>query len=131
MAEVGQWYPDVGQVGSQHAALLSKVALNLGNSDFGLSQHDTEQLRVGVNLNLEKWRVFIRDVDSQTLVDWMKALTVLERDLSGFELGDRSPVIAFYRELKNRDAVPEGFVKWIRAHTTNRFLPYGNLFDRI
>jgi hypothetical protein len=40
-------------------------------------------------------------------------------------------VIAIVRELRHRGSYPKELTAWIKAHTTNRFLPYGSLADRL
>jgi hypothetical protein len=40
-------------------------------------------------------------------------------------------VIPLARLLKSRGDYPEDLTAWIRAHTGNRFLPYGSLLDRL
>ena len=40
-------------------------------------------------------------------------------------------MIPLVRELKRRGAYPAELTAWIKANTDNRFLPYGNLMDRL
>ena len=87
-------------------------------------------------------------LDPADAVDLARLLTVLEA-LPGFEAGARSPVVPIVRGLRarldahgdaegdatgdadgDRDAFAE-LVRWIRAHTENRFLPHGSLQDRL
>jgi len=61
-----------------------------------------------------------------------RLFTVIEQQ-PGFEAGAKSPVIALARRLRNQidaDAFAE-LVRWIRAHSDNRFLPHGSLQDRL
>ena len=44
---------------------------------------------------------------------------------------EKSPVIALVRELKRRGNYDPSTTRWIKAHTTNRFLPHGSLMDRL
>jgi hypothetical protein len=37
--------------------------------------------------------------------------------------------VALVRVLKKRKAMPGDLVSWIKANTTNRFLPHGDLMD--
>jgi hypothetical protein len=41
----------------------------------------------------------------------------------------KSPVVALMRVLKKRKTVPADLVSWIKANTSNRFLPHGDLMD--
>lgn len=71
-------------------------------------------------------------LDGADLEDLLRLFTILEA-LPGFEAGARSPVIPIARRLKaalDADAYRE-LVRWVRAHTDNRFLPHGSLQDRL
>ena len=68
------------------------------------------------------------DADIERLI---RLFTLAESRLSGWEAGDASPVIPLVRELKRRGAYPRELHSWIKANTENRFLPYGNLMDRL
>ena len=61
-----------------------------------------------------------------------RLFTVIESQL-GFEAGAKSPVIPLARRLRKQvdtDVFAE-LVRWIRAHSDNRFLPHGSLQDRL
>lgn len=79
----------------------------------------------------EAWRSFVGTESDATIEAWIKVLTVIERDFSGFEAGSRSPVLTLIRVLKARNALPGDLFLWIKSHTENRFLPYGSLSDRL
>ena len=51
--------------------------------------------------------------------------------LPNWEALGRSPVIPLVAELKRRGRYPRELTGWIKANTTNRFLPYGSLLDRL
>jgi hypothetical protein len=57
--------------------------------------------------------------------------TLAEARDPAWEAGARSPVIAFFAELKARGADTAELASWIRAHSENRFLPHGSLQDRL
>ena len=71
-------------------------------------------------------------LDLQELEALVRLFTVIEQQ-PGFEAGSKSPVIALARRLRpqlDADAFAE-LVRWIRAHSDNRFLPHGSLQDRL
>jgi hypothetical protein len=74
----------------------------------------------------------VAELDEADLGDLVRLFTIVEV-LPGFEAGARSPVIALARRLKTRmDAEAyRDVVRWVRAHTDNRFLPHGSLQDRL
>ena len=131
MSDVGQWNPKSVELDVIHKKLLSKAAENLQETNLGLDADELGTLRPVLRRERPVWESFAITQDSELLVGWIKALTLLERDVTGFELGDKSPVITLHRILKSRNDLPDDLNDWIKQHTNNRFLPYGNLFERI
>ena len=82
-------------------------------------------------VNSEAWQSFADSESNASVEAWIKVLTLVERDFNGFEAGNRSPVLTLIKVLKERDALPDDLFSWIKAHTRNRFLPYGSLADRL
>ena len=94
---------------------------------------DDEQtlLRPVMLIDVEAWRSFVEAESDETIEAWIKVLTLIERDLNGFEAGARSPVLTLLKVLKSRNTLPGDLFSWIKTHTQNRFLPYGSLADRL
>ena len=94
---------------------------------------DDEQalLRPTMVVEAEAWRSFVAEESNASVEAWIKVLTLVERNLNGFEAGNRSPVLTLIHVLKSRDALPDDLFAWIKTHTQNRFLPYGSLADRL
>ena len=67
----------------------------------------------------------------QRLVGWARALTLAEESIPGCEGGAKSPVIALARLLRSRGDYPHDLTPWIKQVSSNRFLPYGSLMDRL
>ena len=63
---------------------------------------------------------------SDDLVRLAKLFTLLEANLSGWDAGSTSPVIAMVRMLKARGDFHTELRLWIKAHTKNRYLPHGS-----
>ena len=55
-----------------------------------------------------------------------RLFTILERDLSGWQGGKFCPVIYVVKELRKRGESIVELKRWIRTHSTNRYLPYGS-----
>lgn len=78
---------------------------------------------------LESWQSACESLDNQQIHHLIRFFTLAEMQLSGWEAGDKSPVISLVKILKSRDAFPEkDFIRWIKQNTDNRFLPYGPVF---
>jgi hypothetical protein len=66
-----------------------------------------------------------------TLESLIRIFTLGEMQYSSWVADDKSPVIALVRELKRRGSFDPALTRWIKAHTSNRFLPHGSLMDRL
>jgi len=112
-------------------AELLRAADQLDTERFGLSADRVAALS-GVARQDEKtdWQAVAADLQSSQLVALIRLFTLAE-SLPGWESGARSPVIPLARALKARGDYPDDLTAWIKAHTGNRFLPYGSLLDRL
>jgi len=77
------------------------------------------------------WAAAARTLRDDDILALIRLFTLAENALSGWEAGDASPVIPLARELRRRGSYPDDLTGWIKANTDNRFLPYGNLMDRL
>ena len=77
------------------------------------------------------WSAWAAPLDDADLVALIRLFTLAEAAFGNWEAGDASPVIPLAAELKRRDRYPDGLTAWIRANSSNRFLPYGNLMKRL
>ena len=100
-------------------------------TDLGLTADERAGWGPLMKMPAEVWSPLIAAEPDEHLVRIAKSLTVAEMRLPGWEAGARSPVIAIVRELRRRGSYPKELTAWIKAHTTNRFLPYGSLADRL
>lgn len=131
MAEVNQWDPKQFVLHAGHREILARASLALDKDDLGISASDQASLRPVMRLPAQAWEAFASKTDEDEILAWVKVITLAEERLSGFDVGSRSPVIALVRHLRARGELPEELLKWIRANTSNRFLPYGSLNDRL
>ncbi|MCY4130672.1 MAG: hypothetical protein OXG15_15725 [Gammaproteobacteria bacterium] len=128
---VESWDPSATGLTSSHRDILNQVVTQIEKRALELG--DTEQafLRPVMLLDADEWRSFVSRETDESIEAWIKVLTLIERDFSGFEAGSRSPVLTLIKVLKSRNALPDGLFAWIKSHTRNRFLPYGSLADRL
>ena len=112
-------------------AELIRAASDLEASDFGMERERISALSaLARHDGTTDWRSAVSGLDSGQIVALVKFFTLAER-LPGWEAGARSPVIPMAAVLKARGDYPEDLTGWIKAHTDNRFLPYGSLMDRL
>ena len=131
MVDVGVWQPDDVPLNAATLVRLSEAADSLEKPDLGLSADERAGWATLMRLPADMWSPLLAAEPDERLVRIAKSLTVAEMRLPGWEAGARSPVITIVRELKRRGSYPKDLTAWIKAHTTNRFLPYGSLSDRL
>lgn len=68
----------------------------------------------------------LSSLSSEELSALARLFTIVEQQISGWDAGKKSPVIIIVKLLKQRDEFPAELRKWIKAHTDNRYLPYGS-----
>lgn len=74
------------------------------------------------------WTEAAKSLDNDQLLHLVRFFTVAEAQLEGWEAGEQSPVIWLAKALRRRKSPPsKELLRWIRAHSDNRFLPYGPL----
>ena len=72
-----------------------------------------------------------RGRESARLTGWLKALVLAEESIPGCDAGAKSPAIQLARLLRERGDYPGELTAWIKSVSSNRFLPYGSLADRL
>jgi hypothetical protein len=77
------------------------------------------------------WAAWGRGLDDADLQRLIRLFTLAESAFGAWAAADASPVIPLAAELKRRGRYPADLTAWIRAHSSNRFLPYGNLMKRL
>ncbi|MBT7334294.1 MAG: hypothetical protein HN856_07985 [Gammaproteobacteria bacterium] len=77
------------------------------------------------------WVSRVQDLSTDELKGLIRIFTLGEMCYPGWQAGDQSPVILFVKTLKSRQAYDSLVTRWIKSHSTNKFLPHGNLLDRL
>ena len=132
MTDVGVWNPkEAAGDAAPRLRLLRKAAANLGAPDFGLSEKELRDLAPATRLGFDVWERVAQDVQSAELIEWVRFFTLAETRLTAFEAGAKSAVVPLARTLRQRGDYPPSLTRWIKANSTNRFLPHGSLLDRL
>ena len=130
MTDVGSWTPAASELGETHREALSRVGESALAEQFSVEGDDRELVRQFMTATKSAIASFIEGIDSETLIVWIRVATRAEA-MPGCDAGDKSPVIAMARLLRDRGDYPDTLTAWIRAQSNNRFLPYGSLMDRL
>jgi len=78
------------------------------------------------------WGAKAREIEAdETLQSLIRVFTLGEMAYPSWAAGEKSPVIALVRELKRRGSYDPAVTRWIKSHTSNKFLPHGSLMDRL
>lgn len=114
---------------------FSKASRSQESDNFGLDELAIARLaplaRHAPGSGGADWSTIAEPMEDSAIIDLIKLFTLAESRLSGWESGAKSPVVALAALLRRRDAYPKGLTSWIKANTSNRFLPYGSLMDRL
>ena len=137
MSDVGVWDPKAEPgLGTQAAGLppmdlVRKAATQLDADGFGLDAAERARLAPWMTAGASVWEAAAEGADAGEIIAWIRFFTLAEAQLAGFEAGAQSPVVPLARALRCRGEYPADLTRWIKAHTTNRFLPHGSLMDRL
>ena len=130
MSDVGAWEP-APKLGTLHAQALDVAAVEAANDTLAVDSDVAARLRQVFTAAPDERAGLFDTEPSPRLVGWARALTLAEETIPGCEAGARSPVIALARILRDRGDYPHDLTSWIRRVSSNRFLPYGSLMDRL
>ena len=125
--------PSLLKTGLTDDVMLQFLAASerLDDAQFGLDELAVKRLGPLARSDAGDWPAAAGGLDSAQIIALVRLFTLAEERLAGWDAAARSPVIELVRELKARDAYPADLTSWIKANTTNRFLPHGSLMDRL
>ena len=127
---VGAWEP-AAKLGASHADALDVAAAEVAEDALAIDDAVAARLRQVFFAAADERAGLFDDEPSPRLVGWARALTLAEESVPGCEGGAKSPVIALARLLRARGDYPDDLTAWIKRVSSNRFLPYGSLMDRL
>ena len=130
---VDSWDPAAGGEPTElDVTRLCLAATALEADDFGLSAHEIARLApFARQQGAVDWTQLAENLDPAQIVALVRLFTLAEAAFPAWESGARSPVVPLVALLKSRDVYPTDLTRWIKANTSNRFLPHGSLMDRL
>ena len=75
------------------------------------------------------WSQVATELDDAQITALIKILTLGEMKYGSWSAGAKSPVVVLVKALKQRGVYQAELGRWVKHHTDNKFLPYGNLMD--
>ena len=130
MSDVGAWEP-APKLGPSHAQALDVAAAEAAEDVLDVDDDVAARLRQVFAATPDERAGLCGGEPSPRLVGWVRALTLAEETIPGCETGAKSPVISLARLLRARGDYPQELTPWIKRVSSNRFLPYGSLMDRL
>ncbi len=129
-ADVGGWEP-AASLGAAHAETLDRLAQTLADDALAFQEADVRRLREVTHAAPTEHEALFAGCCSERLAGWIKVLTLADETVPGCEARAKSPVIRMARLLRTRGEYPDDLTPWIKSVSSNRFLPYGSLMDRL
>ncbi len=109
---------------------LCSYAASFEGEELTLSE--LEAARFAALASHPGWAEKAQEIESEVLIERLiKVFTLGEMRYSSWSAGDKSPVIVLVKVLKQRGSYDASLTRWIKSHTTNKFLPHGSLMDRL
>lgn len=131
MPDVVQWNPKSANLSSVHAEVLHTLVNELDNETFSVTEQQREILGPVLRIQHNSWLEFAEKRSTDLLVGWIKVIVLCTKQYPELESGAKSPVIPLVRALRERGQYPTTLTTWIKSHSSNKFLPYGSLDDRL
>ena len=128
---VGVWDPSKGaESKSVDAATLERFTALANEISDATGVGDLEEAGVAsdswvMSLDSKAWQL-ATNLSSADIEQLIRLFTLLERQVPGWDAGNKSPVIPLVKLLKARNCFSPELRKWIKANTDNRYLPYGS-----
>ena len=123
--------PNALEKSMDEAAVRDLCAIADAFGDDSLTLSELEVARFAPLATHPEWAERLDQLGDTTLVGLIKIFTLGEMQYSSWLAGDKSPVVVMVRALKQRKVFNAELTQWIKSHTTNKFLPHGNLMDRL
>lgn len=107
------------------------IARRHGEGCQVLTLSNDEIARLAPLLTHTGWFVVGQALTADDITGLIRLFTIGEGQFPSWQAGAKSPVVALVRVLKkDRKMTPE-LTAWIKRHTDNRYLPHGDLMDRL
>lgn len=129
---VSSWQPNKPTGKIPENALSKAVHWSEPEQFFEPPGDDLKPLQAFMKVAEEQWTPLFEGFSDDELKLLCRFFTLAEHHWSDWFGGDKNPAIWVVNELKRRGAWPDKtLLGWIRQHSDNRFLPYGNLMGKL
>jgi len=124
---------DPGAMGNamDEAALRDLCAYAAGFEGETVVLSELEVARFAPLAAHQDWAQRVLRCSDDELLGLLRVFTLGEMQYASWAAGDKSPVVPIVKALKARGAYQPELTRWIKSHTTNKYLPHGSLMDRL
>lgn len=100
----------------------------IDNIEQWLSTEVQQQQHMLMQQDKESWVSISSTLANEDIIALIKFFTLAEMCYPQWEAGEKSPVIGLAKTLRKKDSgFDKDLLKWIKANTRNKYLPYGPL----
>lgn len=125
----GTWEPNSDKATLTADMLAPALEFSDADSFPNTAPEQVSALKAFVKSPHVIWQPVLTELPTEQLKPLCYFFTLAEARWSDWFGGDKNAVIWLCKELKERGEFPDkDLTVWIKAHSDNRFLPYGNLF---
>lgn len=128
---IGSWTPATATT-IDRKFLEKAISLARHNQLEAMADHfdagEIERYAPAMRMTQAEWASPLADFSSDELRLLIQFFTRAEMLLTGWEAGDTSPAIWANKQLKERgERLGAEELRWLRDHSSNRFIPNGRL----
>jgi len=116
--------------GSDSSPVEAEYGANFADN-CGLTALERSSMAGLMTAPAKDWQTAAEPLNDDQIESLIRFLTLAEEGIGGWQAGDKSPVIALVKLLKRRGSYSSSVTRWIKANSSNRFLPHGSLMDRL
>jgi hypothetical protein len=123
---VDSWQPvnKLDQISSEQLARL--LTLSEGQPQECDLTSDSDWIQPLAQVEGKIWQQVAAQLTPLQLKQLIGLFTLAEQQ-GGWSLGERSAVIPLFKLLRKEQGVDRELVQWVKAHSDNKFLPFGPL----
>lgn len=123
----GTWTPDTAPLAFPEAALLAAIELHQAETFPSHVPETVAELQPWMTRTQQEWQPHLEKHSDDALFQLARFFTLAEHHWPEWTAGAKNPAIWVCKILKQRERFPDKtLTTWIREHSDNRFIPYGN-----
>lgn len=112
--------------------VLKNIVTSMNDETFNITTYFTPDMQQQhspiMRLPKEQWFTIKESFSKEEIILLIQFFTLAEMHYSGWEAGEKSPVIWLAKVLRQMgNKIDQELLQWIKSNSDNKFLPYGAL----